>query len=69
MLAHFYAPADWFMVFDMPGYTLQNLLKDSELLPLPSRQIREIIGQIIAALSGIELFNSSLLVGSYSRPF
>ncbi|PPQ66499.1 hypothetical protein CVT26_011187 [Gymnopilus dilepis] len=53
MLAHFYAPADWFMVFDMPGYTLQNLLKDSELLPLPSRQIREIIAQIIAALSDL----------------
>ncbi|PPQ82348.1 LOW QUALITY PROTEIN: hypothetical protein CVT26_013210, partial [Gymnopilus dilepis] len=51
LLADFQTTFDWFMVFEEPRVTLRDLLNNKDIMPLPSRHIREITFQIIMSIA------------------
>ncbi|KAF8871654.1 kinase-like domain-containing protein [Gymnopilus junonius] len=40
----------WFIVFEFPRTTLQDILSSAEMVPLPDRHVREMISQITSAV-------------------
>ncbi|PPQ74739.1 hypothetical protein CVT26_005071 [Gymnopilus dilepis] len=49
----FKGPSFWFLVFTEPRATLATLLRREDMVPLPSRHVREILSQIICATSDL----------------
>ncbi|PPQ82727.1 hypothetical protein CVT26_000605 [Gymnopilus dilepis] len=79
----FKGPSFWFLVFTEPRVTLATLLRREDMVPLPSRHVREILSQLIKAASdlhgmgiahldicpaNVEVVDATTVIESFYRP-